>query len=193
MPIVTQVIEENAIELDSKQKYNKSLSIFHRFTSRLALVGTLEFKKMSKVFSMLVESSEQNKLDDFIIKHNFDEFDLEKSLISNNSSLNISWDSVETICRSLTSSASKTSTPFKLVACKNPVGRPKGLTQTATSFLAPTLKRKAHTQLKNLRIKRTIIKTVTTTTSTTTTSSDYDGDCTLEGINEINELDFEWL
>ena len=73
------------------------------------------------------------------------------------------------------------STPFKLVACLAPVGRPKGA-QSATSFAKKT-KRKATTTLKGFRekisatlarknsTKNTITKTTTTTTTSTTTTT----------------------
>jgi hypothetical protein len=91
----------------------------------------------------------------------------------------------------ITTNASVYHQASALVACKNPIGIPKGSQkQTATSFLPSKLKRRAKNQLTNLRIKRTTIthQTITTTTTTTsTTSNDYDGDDTLERINELDE------
>ena len=62
-PLVTQAIKSTNEALDSRQKYNISLPIFQRFTARSSQIGTENFKKM---LAVLVEASEENKLDEFI-------------------------------------------------------------------------------------------------------------------------------
>ena len=185
--------------MDSTEKYNKSLAVFNRFTSRSSQIGTNQFNKFLNVFELLVESSENNDLDAFLKKHNFESKENNELSIINFSTPSkntsqISEKTLESINSSLLSSASKTSTPFKLIACKNTVGRPKGtLKNTATSFKPPKTKRKAKKTLNNLLITSTQITSTTTTTTTTetiTTSNKYGQDDTLEEIVELRE-DFD--
>ena len=89
-------------------------------------------------------------------------------------------------------SASKT-TPFKLNACVNPVGRPKGSQkQKATSFRPPKVKRKLINKLSSMKIKRSCLTTTTTvtttTTSKTTTLSSTNRDQLDNTLSEIDEI-----
>ena len=99
-------------------------------------------------------------------------------------------DALQSASKSLTNSAAK-STPFKLVACRNPIGRPKGTKkQTAVSYQPPKPTKRPANPVRNLRLRRAIITTTTTTSTTTTTYSttvELEMDNTLEGIEEISE------
>ena len=90
----------------------------------------------------------------------------------------------------ITSQASASSAPFKLLSCLRPIGRPKGLVQSAVSFhkkvnvkriqkrTTKTFKTSTNIKKKTKKSTTTIVETSesTTTTATTTTNSEFQGD-----------------
>ena len=71
--------------------------------------------------------------------------------------------------RTQTSKQSESNPPFKFMKCKNPVGRPAGTQQSATSF-GKKIKRKSHKFLENLpKVQKLISSAITKKISKTTT------------------------
>ena len=144
-PIISQIINSDGVVDD---RHNKYVQVFHRFTSRAAQIGTHQFNKIFNVFKSLVEHAEQNKIDDYMKNHNHNFVDQDLALANNRTpcrsiSINFTERSIISATKSLSSTMHSMSSPmhsmspFTLVACRNPVGRPKGRVQAATSFRPP--------------------------------------------------------
>ena len=90
--------------------------------------------------------------------------------------------------------------PFDLVSCKNPVGRPKNSTKSTVTSFTKQVKRKTSTIVQSIKStklpkifnKKTTTTTITTTTTTTSSTSIANNnkklDDTLADIDELEEI-----
>lgn len=75
--LVIQDVKRTQVAEDSRKKYNRALEVFQRFTACSTQVGTNQFNQMLSIFSRLIESSEQNKFEEFKLAYFVNEIEPE--------------------------------------------------------------------------------------------------------------------
>jgi hypothetical protein len=194
-PIITQCIESQKTQTAGNQRYNKLKECFELLTARASQESEENFAKLLFIFDTTTKSLYENRLDEVYDKLNdyqLPELDIAINECEEPEQRQCEIQLLEddqprcskTIVDNNTSKA-----PFVLMNCKNPVGRPSGTQQSATSF-GKKLKRKSKKVLENLpKINRLVSSAVITKikSSVTTTVSSQETESTTTTTTTVTQ------
>jgi hypothetical protein len=197
--IITQTIQQSNKVLTSNVKYNQLNAVVQRFVARSTQEGTNNFNKILDVFTKMTQAIEQNNFDEYCTQHNLN-YEVQSQVSENQ------MNEIDRIAQAISpekeddvqpcgSKDVVPKSPFLLVSCRNPVGRPKNSTKSTVTSFTKQIKRKTSQVVKSIKstklpkiAKRIITSTATTTTITTsTTTTTKNNDDTLEDIEELEE------
>ena len=202
-PIITQTIQQTNQSLSSNAKYNQLNAVVQRFVARSTQEGTSNFNKILDIFTSMTEAIEQNNLNEFCLnfQHNFvndkelSNEEIELVIQTQEREQELEPEPVNPCC----SKDIAPKSPFTLVSCKNPIGRPKNSTKSTVTSFTKQVKRKTSQivhSIKSSKLPKIFNKKTTTTTTTITKTSTSTSitdkhnknlDDTLADIEELEE------